>query len=46
MARAMRASVLRNPNAMRVMSRIFGVDRFDAAVGQAVLDGGQDRVLS
>src|SRR4051794_41843804 len=45
MARAMSASDDLKPNATRVMRRIFGVDRLDAAIGQAVLNGGEIETL-
>jgi hypothetical protein len=45
MARAMRASGDLKPKAMRVMRADLGVDRFDASVGQAVFDRGEDRCL-
>jgi len=45
MAKAMRASCERKTKAMRVMSRILVFTGLDEAVGQAVLDGGEDRCL-
>lgn len=40
MSRAMRVSAERHPNATRVIRWMLVLDRFDAAVGQAVLDRG------
>ena len=42
MARAMRASGERNPNAMRVEEPNLGVGGFDQSLGEAVVEGGVD----
>jgi hypothetical protein len=38
----MRAAGLRNPKAIRVMTLILGVHRFDQAVAEAMVEAGVD----